>query len=148
MVSIPDWTKFQRLHDMQKEPSNVGALTKYYKQREEETIRMAENQGLLRTPTQEFLVKNCGTLNGKYIKDVSQLRLVKLCGVHLRKIGDMNYCINLKICILNNNFLTKIDGLAACRQLVKLDLHGNQVTYILFHCFLFFFYENQCDVII
>lgn len=128
MVSIPDWTKFQRLHDMQKEPSNVGALTKYYKQREEETIRMAENQGLLRTPTQEFLVKNCGTLNGKYIKDVSQLRLVKLCGVHLRKIGDMNYCINLKICILNNNFLTKIDGLAACRQLVKLDLHGNQIS--------------------
>ena len=132
MVSIPDWTKFQRLHDMQKEPSNVGALEKYYKQREEETIRMAESHGILKTPTQEYLVKNSANIqncNPKYIRDVSQLRLVKLCGVHLRKIGDMNYCINLKICILNNNFLTKIDSLAACRQLVKLDLHGNQVFF-------------------
>ena len=128
MVSIPDWTKFQRLHDMQKEPTNVGVLNKYYKQREEETIKMAENQGLLRTPTQEFLLQNCGSLNGKYTRDVSQLWLIKLGGVHLRKIGDMNYCINLKICILSNNFITKIDGLAACRQLVKLDLHGNQAS--------------------
>ena len=129
MVSIPDWTKFQRLHDMQKEPSNVGVLDKYYKQREEETIKMAENHGLLRTPTQEYIIQNCGSLNGKYIKDISQLQLIKLCGVHLRKIGDMNYCINLKICILSNNFITKIDGLATCRQLVKLDLHGNQVKF-------------------
>lgn len=129
MVSIPDWTKFQRMHDTQKEVANVGALDKYYKQREEQTIRQAETQGLLKTPTQEYLIRNCGKrLDGRYVKDVSQLLLVRLAGVHLRKIGDITYCINLRICILNNNFLTKIDGLAACRHLIKLDLHSNQVS--------------------
>ena len=131
MVSIPDWTKFQRLHDAQRETTNVGNLDKYYKQREEETIRQAETQGLLRTPTQEYLLQSCKRTNpdafGRRIKDVTQLKLVRLCGVHLRKIGDLSYCINLRICILNNNFLTKIDGLDSCRQLVKLDLHSNQV---------------------
>lgn len=130
MVSIPDWTKFQRMHDTQREVTNIGSLDKYYKQREEQTIRQAENQGLLKTPTQEYLIRKCGKrLDGRYVKDVTQLLLVRLCGVHLRKIGDLTYCINLRICILNNNFLTKIDGLAACRHLIKLDLHSNQVIY-------------------
>jgi hypothetical protein len=128
MVSIPDWTKFQRLHETQREGTSAGNLDKYYKQREEETIRQAENQGLLKTASQDFLLQHCSKNEGRYIKDISQLRLVRLCGVHLRKVGDLNYCINLRICILNNNFLTKIDGLGACRQLIKLDLHSNQVT--------------------
>ena len=129
MVSIPDWTKFQRSHETSREGTNIGNLDKYYKQREEETIRQAENQGLLKTASQDFLLKHCGKLDGRYIKDVSQLRFVRLCGVHLRKVGDLSYCINLRICILNNNFLTKIDGLAPCRQLIKLDLHSNQVCF-------------------
>lgn len=127
MVSIPDWTKFQRLHETQRESSNPVSLDRYYKQREEETIRQAENQGLLKTPSQEFLIKQCARHQGRKVKDVSHLLLVRLNGVHLRKIGDLNYCINLRICMLSNNFLTKIDGLASCRQLLKLDLHSNQV---------------------
>lgn len=106
----------------------MGNLDKYYKQREEETIRQAENQGLLKTASQDFLIKHCGKSEERQIKDVSQLRLVRLCGVHLRKVGDLNYCINLRICLLSNNFLTKIDGLSACRHLIKLDLHGNQLA--------------------
>ncbi|XP_052788033.1 uncharacterized protein LOC128222969 [Mya arenaria] len=129
MVSIPDWTKFQRLNETQREGSNVGNLDKYYKQREEETIRQAEHQGLLITPSQDFLIRNCGKLsNGKYIKDVSQLLFVRLDGYHLRKIGDLTFCMNIRILVLNNNFLTKIDGLAACRHLIKLDLHSNQIS--------------------
>lgn len=128
MVSIPDWTKFQRLHDTSREGTNIGALDKYYKQREEETIRQAENQGLLKTASQDFLIQHCSRTEGRYVKDISQLNYVRLCGVHLRKVGDLNYCINLRICMLNNNFLTKIDGLASCRQLIKLDLHSNQLS--------------------
>ena len=44
MVSIPDWSKFQRAHDSSREASNLGNLDKYYRQREEETIRQAEHQ--------------------------------------------------------------------------------------------------------
>ncbi|WAR31969.1 LRIQ3-like protein [Mya arenaria] len=107
MVSIPDWTKFQRLNETQREGSN----------------------GLLITPSQDFLIRNCGKLsNGKYIKDVSQLLFVRLDGYHLRKIGDLTFCMNIRILVLNNNFLTKIDGLAACRHLIKLDLHSNQIS--------------------
>ncbi|KAH3791615.1 uncharacterized protein LOC127838746 isoform X2 [Dreissena polymorpha] len=129
MVSIPDWTKFQRLHDTNREGTNLASLDKYYKQREEETIRQAENQGLLKVPSQEYLIRTCGKLyNGKYIKDVAQLLYVRLDGVHLRKVGDLTFCVNLRICILNNNFLTKIDGLTGCRHLIKLDLHSNQLS--------------------
>ncbi|KAL4218950.1 leucine-rich repeat and IQ domain-containing protein 3 [Mactra antiquata] len=128
MVSIPDWTKFQRLHETQREGTNPASLDKYYKQREEETIRQAENQGLLKTPTQEYILKQCARYHGRNVKDVSKLLLVRLNGVHIRKIGDLNYCVNIRICLLNNNFLTKIDGLASCRQLIKLDLHSNQLS--------------------
>jgi hypothetical protein len=70
-------------------------------------------------------------MNGRRVRDTNKLFLVKLVGVHLRKIGDISYCLNLRICILNNNFLTKIDSLATCRQLIKLDLHSNQVIFFI-----------------
>ncbi|CAC5373033.1 Leucine-rich repeat and IQ domain-containing protein 3 [Mytilus coruscus] len=127
MVSIPDWSKFSRIHDTLKEPGNI-LMNKYYKQREEETIRLAEEHGYFLVPTQGYLIKHMGPLNGRRVKDTNKIYLVKLVGVHMRKIGDISYCINLRICILHNNFLTKIDGLATCRQLIKLDLHSNQLT--------------------
>ena len=65
--------------------------------------------------------------------DVAQLLYVRLDGVHLRKVGDLTFCVNLRICILNNNFLTKIDGLTGCRHLIKLDLHSNQVNILNFY---------------
>jgi hypothetical protein len=130
MVSIPDWSKFSRLQDTFKEPGNI-LMNKYYKQREEETIRLAEEHGYFLVPTQSYLIKTNGAMNGRRVRDTNKLFLVKLVGVHLRKIGDISYCLNLRICILNNNFLTKIDSLATCRQLIKLDLHSNQVIFFI-----------------
>lgn len=128
MVSIPDWSKFSRLHDTLKEPGNLN-INKYYKQREEESIRQAEERGYFRVPTEEFLIERNAYRNGRNIYDANHLRLIKLVGVHMRKLGEITFCTNLRICILNNNFLTKIDGLAACRHLIRLDLHSNQVRY-------------------
>ncbi|KAK3594593.1 hypothetical protein CHS0354_000386 [Potamilus streckersoni] len=129
MVSFPEWSKFQRVNDgLQKEGSSLSNLERYHKLREDEVIQQAEAYGMLRTPSQHYLLQTCAIINGPKIRDVSQLLMVKLCGVHLRKIGDINLCVNLKICILSNNFITKFDGLAECKQLVKLDLHGNQIT--------------------
>lgn len=129
MVSIPDWSKFARAQEGLKDSRNVH-LNKYYKQREEEAIRQAEERGYFRVPTQSYLLEENDFRNGRKVRELGQLHLVKLVGVHLRKIGDIAYCVNLRICILNNNFLTKIDDLASCRQLVKLDLHSNQISSI------------------
>lgn len=126
MVSIPDWSKFGKLHENVKEPSNL-LLNKYYKQREEQAIRQAEERGYFRVPTQEYLIEECQRRNRYRYKDVQQLKLIKLCGVHLRKVGEISSCIYLRICIINNNFLTRIDGLMSCHHLVKLDVHSNQV---------------------
>ena len=126
MVSIPDWAKFSRLHDYDYAKSNSDSqLSPYYKKREQEAVKQAELNGYFIVPTQEYLLEKCWR-RGK-ARNIKALHLVKLDGVHLRKIGDISYCVNLKICILSNNCLQKIDGLVSCRQLVKLDVHGNQV---------------------
>ncbi|KAK3088682.1 hypothetical protein FSP39_022332 [Pinctada imbricata] len=128
MVSIPDWTKFSRLHETLREPSQNVLMNKYYKQREEQAIKQAEERGYFKVPSQEYLLKESAYRNGRNVKEVGKLKLIKLCGVHLRKVGDIAFCYNLQICILNNNFLTKIDGLMTCHQLVRLDLHSNQLS--------------------
>lgn len=128
MVSIPDWSKFGKLHENVKEPTNL-LLNKYYKQREEQAIRQAEERGYFRVPTQEYLIEESKKRNDYKYKDVSHLKLIKLCGVHLRKVGEISSCLYLRICIINNNFLTKIDGLMSCHHLVKLDVHSNQVLF-------------------
>lgn len=129
MVSIPDWSKFGKLHENVKEPTNL-LLNKYYKQREEQAIRQAEERGYFRVPTQEYLIEESKKRNDYKYKDVSHLKLIKLCGVHLRKVGEISSCLYLRICIINNNFLTKIDGLMSCHHLVKLDVHSNQLSEI------------------
>ncbi|XP_041368194.1 uncharacterized protein LOC121382712 [Gigantopelta aegis] len=128
MVSIPDWAKFSRLHDYEYSKSHSNdQRSPYYKKREQEAVRQAELNGYFIVPTQDFLINNSAWKRGR-VKNIKSLSLVKLDGVHVRKIGDISYCINLKICILSNNFLQKIDGLVSCRQLVKLDVHGNQLS--------------------
>lgn len=129
MVSIPDWSKFSRGQDTLKDASQNPKLNKYYKQREEEVIKQAEERGYFRVPTEIFLLEESDYRNGRSAKELYQLHLIKLVGVHLRKIGEICLCNNLRILILNNNFLTRIDDLQTCRQLVKLDLHSNQVRY-------------------
>ena len=126
-MSIPDWSKLSRVHDNLREPSQNVAMNKYYKQREEQAIRQAEERGYFKVPTQEYILLESAYRNGKNIKNVEKLKLVKLCGVHLRKVGEISLCFSLQICILNNNFLTKIDSMLTCHQLIRLDLHSNQV---------------------
>ena len=78
-------------------------------------------------PTFDVIEVRCGPLNHQ-AKDVEDIRLVKLVGVHLRQLADIGACTRLTICLLSNNFLTKVDSLVNCRHLIKLDLHSNQVS--------------------
>ena len=126
MVSIPDWAKFSRSTDSGQKQDTASLLNKYYKQREQETIRQAELNGYFLLPSQEYLLKHVGPYSGTN-KEVTKIFLVRLVGVHLRALGDIPLCHSLQICLLANNFLTRVDALSSCQQLVKLDLHGNQV---------------------
>lgn len=54
----------------------------------------------------------------------------KFSGLQLRSMENMQYFVSIKVCIFSNNFITDIHPLKNCKKLIKLDLHGNQVTNI------------------
>jgi Leucine-rich repeat (LRR) protein len=58
---------------------------------------------------------------------VSQLKVISLPGLRVRDLQDIGWCANLRVLILSNNFLSRLDPIVHCHQLLKLDLHGNQV---------------------
>uniref|UniRef100_A0A3B4EGA9 Uncharacterized protein n=1 Tax=Pygocentrus nattereri TaxID=42514 RepID=A0A3B4EGA9_PYGNA len=59
--------------------------------------------------------------------DLQDVVLVNLSSLLLKSLDQLGCCKALKICILADNFLTRIDPLVECVRLVKLDLKGNQV---------------------
>ena len=63
------------------------------------------------------------------VRRLEDVLLVRLCGVHLRDVGAVGSCINLRVCNLSGNYIRSFEGLSACKRLVKLDLHGNQVGF-------------------
>uniref|UniRef100_A0A672LKQ7 Leucine-rich repeats and IQ motif containing 3 n=1 Tax=Sinocyclocheilus grahami TaxID=75366 RepID=A0A672LKQ7_SINGR len=60
-----------------------------------------------------------------YLEDMLMVRLSSLLLKSLDQIGS---CRALRICILADNFLTRIEALMECTHLVKLDLKGNQIV--------------------
>lgn len=126
MVSIPDWARFAQLTD-NKQNDKQSLLNKFYKQKELEAVKLAEKHGYFLDPNEKELLQRCKLQNSQS-KDITDFQLVRLRGLHLRVLGDIGACTRLSICLLSNNFITKIDSLIACRQLIKLDLHSNQLT--------------------
>ena len=137
MVSIPDWSKFRGLGEGGS--SVLSPPSNYHKQRANEAIKQAEEHGYFRAATEDFIQKKYLTQEdveeaqkrrrNKKPKeaDVGDLLLLKLPHARLRGVGDIGLCTNLQICILHNNYITRFDALAPCTQLVRLDLHSNQV---------------------
>ncbi|XP_020650339.3 leucine-rich repeat and IQ domain-containing protein 3 isoform X1 [Pogona vitticeps] len=62
--------------------------------------------------------------DGKKLQD---LVMVRQHAQYLSDLRDMHYCVSLKICDLSGNFLINIDALECCVNLIKLDLHSNQL---------------------
>nr|XP_055023691.1 leucine-rich repeat and IQ domain-containing protein 3 isoform X1 [Misgurnus anguillicaudatus] len=54
--------------------------------------------------------------------------MVKLSRLLLKNLDQIGCCRSLRICILADNFLTRIEAVMACTHLVKLDLKGNQIV--------------------
>lgn len=66
--------------------------------------------------------------NQNIIEDQKDFVFVKFNGLHLKSMENLQSCISLRVCIFSNNFITDISALQSCIKLIKLDLHGNQVS--------------------
>ncbi|XP_065104078.1 uncharacterized protein lrriq3 [Paramisgurnus dabryanus] len=62
-----------------------------------------------------------------YLHDVVMVKLSRLL---LKNLDQIGCCRSLRICILADNFLTRIEAVMACTHLVKLDLKGNQIIHL------------------
>ena len=66
---------------------------------------------------------------------------------HMKILGDIPAFSRIVILILDNNYLENIDDLISCRELIKLDIHSNQVTLYKIKCWLSYqvnYYKNTC----
>ncbi|XP_022085158.1 uncharacterized protein LOC110976310 [Acanthaster planci] len=104
------------------------------KERKSEFLRQAEEKGYLQSPTKSYLLErgkgraSKKEMSTKRTPSVSDIHLVKLCSVHLMNLGQIQLLTRLKICILPGNYITSFVALANCAELVKLDLHSNQIS--------------------
>lgn len=61
--------------------------------------------------------------------DLQQVVMVNLSCLLLKNLDNVGSCRSLSVCILAENFISKIDALITCVHIVKLDLKGNQVLF-------------------
>ncbi|XP_051869110.1 uncharacterized protein LOC127568899 [Pristis pectinata] len=75
------------------------------------------------------LILLCGEMDhvGKE-KELEEVVVVNMSGRYLINLGYLTNCRALTICILPRNYITKIDALSNCPNLIKLDLHSNHIT--------------------
>ncbi|XP_071507820.1 uncharacterized protein [Diadema antillarum] len=97
------------------------------KERNKQFLKQAQEKGYLASPTEAMILTACREKDGS-IYNLEDVQMVRLCGVHLRDVGATGECLNLRVCNLASNYIKSFEGLAACRRLVKLDLHGNQIN--------------------
>ncbi|KAL1270098.1 hypothetical protein QQF64_032387 [Cirrhinus molitorella] len=76
----------------------------------------------------QSLILNHGYWTSEGEKDLKDIVMVRLSGLLLKSLDQIGSCGALRICILADNFLTRIDALMECTCLVKLDLKGNQIV--------------------
>ena len=136
MVSMVDWSRLARGADPGV-PATPGHQSRYSRQRESEAVRAAEEQGYFVNANRAFLeevfapeeegVRRSVLDERGPAKDLCRVQLISLQHAHLRSVGDIGLCVNLRICILSHNYIGRLDGLAMCENLLKLDVSSNQV---------------------
>ncbi|KAI7798040.1 putative leucine-rich repeat and IQ domain-containing protein 3 [Triplophysa rosa] len=68
------------------------------------------------------------TSEGQKDRSLQDIVMVKLSRLLLKNLDQIGSCRSLRICILADNFLTRIEAVMECTRLVKLDLKGNQIV--------------------
>lgn len=72
-----------------------------------------------------FLPNRCWSPDKK--RSLKEIHYIHLSFAHIRTLGHIQACKRLKICILHNNYLSRFSALSNCPELIRLDLHSNQV---------------------
>ncbi|KAK9970851.1 hypothetical protein ABG768_026757 [Culter alburnus] len=78
----------------------------------------------------QSLILDHGYWTSEGEKDPKDIVMVRLSSLLLKSLDQIGSCRALRICILADNFLTRIEALMACTHLVKLDLKGNQIVHL------------------
>ncbi|KAF4110140.1 hypothetical protein G5714_009392 [Onychostoma macrolepis] len=76
----------------------------------------------------QSLILDHGYWTSESEKDLKDILMVRLSSLLLKSLDQIGSCRALRICILADNFLTRIEALMECTRLVKLDLKGNQIV--------------------
>ncbi|XP_053248025.1 leucine-rich repeat and IQ domain-containing protein 3 [Podarcis raffonei] len=79
------------------------------------------------SPSESLLLQYGQTADQKDAKKLRNLVMVRIRTQYLCNLKEMQYCVSLKICDLSGNFIVNIDALESCTNLIKLDLHNNQI---------------------
>lgn len=75
----------------------------------------------------QSLILDHGYWTSESETDLKGVLMVRLSSLLLKSLDQIGSCRALRICILADNFLTKIEAVMECTRLVKLNLKGNQV---------------------
>ncbi|XP_039270532.2 uncharacterized protein LOC120345171 [Styela clava] len=111
-----------------KSKHNIRQTSSRYDSRQADAaLRQAAEGGYLISPSRAFLLERCKTTD-KETRSLREIEYLQLSFMHIRTLGHIQSCRHLRVCILNNNYLTRFSALANCPELIRLDLHSNQIT--------------------
>lgn len=139
MVSIPDWSRFRRGPPPPPSPQNIKKTItpreRYVRAMEREAIHEATQKGYFLEPTKGEIIEWFGETDGAedtltglpMVKQLWHVNHIRLSHQHMKVLGEINLFSRIGILILDHNYLENIDCLSSCRELVKLDIHANQV---------------------
>ncbi|XP_055522025.1 LOW QUALITY PROTEIN: leucine-rich repeat and IQ domain-containing protein 3-like [Leucoraja erinacea] len=77
------------------------------------------------------LILSCGEMvHMSKEKKLNEIVVVNMSACYLINMGYLTNCSALRVCILPRNYISKMDALSNCPNLIKLDLHSNHITEI------------------
>ncbi|XP_078264231.1 leucine-rich repeat and IQ domain-containing protein 3-like isoform X2 [Rhinoraja longicauda] len=92
-----------------------------------ELKRLVDNTHLV-SPSISMILR-CGEMDHMCKeKELKEIVVVNMSACYLINLGYLTNCRALRICILPGNYISKIDALSNCPNLIKLDLHSNHIT--------------------
>lgn len=120
---VLDVKDFVSSPERKRTPKSTGK-SKFEKQRAEDVVRNAHERGYLKAATEDAIWENIGEKC-----DLEDIKYLNMNDIHLHTVRSIDLCTTLRICVLSCNYITSFDALGHCRQLLFLDLHGNQVSF-------------------
>ncbi|XP_075688954.1 leucine-rich repeat and IQ domain-containing protein 3 [Rhinoderma darwinii] len=85
--------------------------------------------------SESVLLEHGRSLDNRRTAELKKLVILYLNKRLLKEVDVLESCTALRSCALANNYITDITALRNCVQIIKLDLHGNQIQNLPGHGF-------------